>query len=160
MTSHVTSYDPSAGQVRKIGRRAAQLVGLVAFTTLALLGSSLVNPADAAAKLCGDRGQILKRLEQGHDEKPQALGLSADGGVLEVLVSPGGRLDHPRDLPQAADLRRRGRRGLADAAAGRPAGLTATASGTNRSGPYRRAEQPDQRRRARISSSLASRYPG
>jgi hypothetical protein len=90
MTSHVTSYDASAGQVRHVGRRAAQLVGLIAFATLALFGSSLVNPADAAAKLCGDRGQILKRLEQGHDEKPQALGLSADGGVLEVLVSPEG----------------------------------------------------------------------
>ena len=34
--------------------------------------------------------QILKRLEQRHEETPQALGLSADGGVLEVLVSPEG----------------------------------------------------------------------
>jgi hypothetical protein len=90
MTSHVTSYDPSAGRMRKIGRLAAQLAGPIAFTALALLGSSLVSPADAAAKLCGDRGQILKRLEQGHDERPQALGLSADGGVLEILVSPEG----------------------------------------------------------------------
>ena len=90
MTSHVTSYDPSAGLPRKARRRAARLVGPIAVTTLALLGSSLVTPADAAAKLCGDRDQILKRLEQGHDERPQALGLSADGGVLEVLVSPEG----------------------------------------------------------------------
>ena len=49
------------------------------------------KPAEAAAaKLCGDRDQILKRLAQRHDETPQALGLSSDGGVLEVLVSPSG----------------------------------------------------------------------
>ena len=90
MTSHVTTHDPRAGRNRKAGRRAAQLVGTIAFTVLALLGTSLVSPAEAARKLCGDRDQILKRLEQGHDERPQALGLSADGGVLEVLVSPEG----------------------------------------------------------------------
>ena len=90
MTSHVTTHDPRAGRNRKVGRRAAQLVGTIAFTALALLGTSLVSPAEAAGKLCGDRDQILKRLEQGHDERPQALGLSADGGVLEVLVSPEG----------------------------------------------------------------------
>ena len=90
MTSHVTTHDPSAGRSHKLGHRAAQLIAMTAFTALTLLGSTLVNPAQAAGKLCGDRDQILKRLEQGHDERPQALGLSADGGVLEVLVSPEG----------------------------------------------------------------------
>jgi hypothetical protein len=90
MTSHVTSYDPSSRRARKLARLAAQLVGPIAFTALALLGGSLVNPAEAATKVCGDRNQILQRLEQGHQEKPQALGLSADGGVLEILVSPQG----------------------------------------------------------------------
>jgi hypothetical protein len=55
------------------------------------LGSVLVSgPAQTAPKLCGDRHQILERLEQAHEETPQALGLSGDGGVIEVLVSPGG----------------------------------------------------------------------
>jgi hypothetical protein len=36
------------------------------------------------------RDQILKRLEQAREETPQALGLSGDGGVIEVLVSPEG----------------------------------------------------------------------
>jgi hypothetical protein len=55
------------------------------------LGSVLVSaPAQAAPKLCGDRHQILERLEQAHEETPQALGLSGDGGVIEVLVSPEG----------------------------------------------------------------------
>jgi hypothetical protein len=53
------------------------------------VGAVTSSPA-AAATVCGDRGAILKRLEQRHEETPQALGLSADGGVLEVLVSPEG----------------------------------------------------------------------
>ena len=55
------------------------------------LGGVLVSgPAQAAPKLCGDRHQILGRLEQAHEETPQALGLSGDGGMIEVLVSPEG----------------------------------------------------------------------
>jgi hypothetical protein len=49
----------------------------------------LASPADAATKLC-DRHQILQRLEQKHEEKSQALGLSVNGEVIEVLVSPAG----------------------------------------------------------------------
>lgn len=47
-------------------------------------------PASAATKLCGDREQILQRLAQKHEETQQSIGLSADGGVIEVLVSPTG----------------------------------------------------------------------
>jgi hypothetical protein len=47
-------------------------------------------PTPTARPVCGDRAEILKRLEQRHDETPQAMGLSADGGILEVLVSPEG----------------------------------------------------------------------
>jgi hypothetical protein len=55
-----------------------------------LCGSVASQPAEAAPKLCGERDQILKRLEQAHDETPQAIGLSGEGGVIEVLVSPEG----------------------------------------------------------------------
>lgn len=63
-----------------------------AIAAVALIGCAGVDvpPAEAAPKLCGDRDEILKRLSQGHNEAPAALGLSADGGVLEVLVSPKG----------------------------------------------------------------------
>ena len=55
-----------------------------------LLGSAAVSrPADAVTR-CGDRDAILKTLQQRHEEMPQAVGLSADGGVLEILVSPQG----------------------------------------------------------------------
>ena len=33
---------------------------------------------------------MVQQLAQTHEEKPQALGLSGDGGVIEVLVSPEG----------------------------------------------------------------------
>ena len=93
MATHVASYDPRAGRVRRLGRLAAQLAGPIAFTAMVLAGASLVSApasADTARPVCGERDVILKRLEQRHDETPQALGLSADGGVLEILVSPEG----------------------------------------------------------------------
>ena len=64
--------------------------GLGTCAALALLGGSLMSPAAQAAPLCGDRDQILEQLATLHHEKPSALGLSADGGVLEILVSPEG----------------------------------------------------------------------
>jgi hypothetical protein len=75
------------------GRRApaARVAGPIGLAALALLCGSVVSqPAEATPKLCGDHDQILKRLEQAHEETPQALGLSGDGGLIEVLVSPNG----------------------------------------------------------------------
>jgi hypothetical protein len=93
MATHVTSYDPRAGRFGQLGRLVAQLAGPIAFTALVLAGAGLVTTeaqAETARPVCGDRTEILKRLEQRHEETPQALGLSADGGVLEILVSPEG----------------------------------------------------------------------
>lgn len=66
-------------------------------TTLAvaaalLCGSASIQTADAqtARPVCGDRASILQKLLNGHEEVPVAMGLSADGGVLEVLASPDG----------------------------------------------------------------------
>ena len=69
----------------------ARVVGPLAFTVLVLLGSAaLSGPARAAAPACGDREEIVKTLEQRHEELPSASGVSADGAILEVLVSPDG----------------------------------------------------------------------
>ena len=89
MASHVTSYAPRAARGAR-QRRAAQLVGSLALAAFAFAGGVVLSPSAEAARLCGDRDQILKRLEQRHEETRQALGLSSDGGVLEVLVSPSG----------------------------------------------------------------------
>lgn len=75
---------------RRLGRLAAQLVGPVAFVALVLVGAMVVSPAAEAAAVCGDRSKIIEGLASKHDETPRASGLSADGGVVEVYVSPEG----------------------------------------------------------------------
>jgi hypothetical protein len=86
MATHLTPREPQASvkRARPGGRLALPLAAI------ALAGGALMSSPAEAAKVCGDRGAILKRLEQRHEETPQALGLAADGGVLEVLVSPEG----------------------------------------------------------------------
>jgi len=84
MVTHVTLPQPQAG------KRVATLVGPIALAAVTLAASVLGTSAEAAQRPCGDRTEILKRLQQKHEETPQALGLSSDGGVLEILVSPEG----------------------------------------------------------------------
>lgn len=52
-----------------------------------------------AEPACGDRTEILEELAKLYSEKPQAIALSADGKVIEVLVSPSGSwsilVNHP-----------------------------------------------------------------
>ena len=50
-----------------------------------------VAPSPVAAqsqRICGDRAELMKDLEHKYREKPQAIALTANGGLLEVLVSP------------------------------------------------------------------------
>lgn len=71
-------------------RSRPHVIGFAPLLALALVGAT---PAEAPAeegKLCADRSQLLKQLEQSHAETPQALGLSAGGAVIELLVSPTG----------------------------------------------------------------------
>jgi hypothetical protein len=90
MTIRTTSQ-PAGGSPIRPGAPAADLTAALALAALLLCGTVAASkPAEAAPKLCGDRDQILDRLEQTYEEKPQALGLSGDGGVIEVLVSPEG----------------------------------------------------------------------
>jgi hypothetical protein len=86
MVSHVLSLGrkPTSRRERPL---AIHALGIAVLWGLG--GTLLAAPADAA-RLCGDRTAILKQLEQRHEETPQALGLSADGGVLELLVAPSG----------------------------------------------------------------------
>ena len=90
MSIHTATTNANAMPVRRAAPPAWR-AGPIGLAALALLcGSVASQPAEAAPKLCGKRDQILKRLEQAHDETPQAIGLSGDGGVIEVLVSPEG----------------------------------------------------------------------
>ena len=89
MATHVLAHEfrVARGSSRA---RAGQPVGRSLLAALTFAGAILAGSPVEAAKLCGERGAILKSLEQKHQETRQALGLSADGGVLEVLVSPSG----------------------------------------------------------------------
>ena len=44
----------------------------------------------SAQTVCGDRTEILKTLAKFRSERPRAMGLSAEGQVIEVLVSSTG----------------------------------------------------------------------
>ena len=89
MAIPITPRDRVPRRSSGLGRALARLIGPIACTLL-LLGNSAVSGAVAAAPMCGDRDEILERLQPRHDESPTALGPSSDGGVLEVLVSPEG----------------------------------------------------------------------
>ena len=89
MAIPITPRDQASRRSTSLGRALARLIGPSACALLLLGGAAVSGPA-AAAQMCGDRDEILKSLQQRHDESPTAVGLSADGGVLEVLVSPEG----------------------------------------------------------------------
>ena len=89
MAIPITPRDQATRRSSRLGRALARLIGPGTFALL-LLGSPAASGPAAAAAMCGERDQILARLQQRHDESPTALGLSSDGGVLEVLVSPEG----------------------------------------------------------------------
>jgi hypothetical protein len=72
---------------RSVTLPMAALLGAVVFGSAT--GSAAGGPADAV-RICGERDVLLQQFAMEHDEKPQALGLGADGGVIEVLVSPEG----------------------------------------------------------------------
>ena len=47
-------------------------------------------PQAHAQALCGERSALVERLEREFSETPQALGLSEDGALVEIMVSPSG----------------------------------------------------------------------
>ena len=74
-------------KIRRVGALAlSALLGGIAFGSAA---GSAAGPADAV-RICGERDVLLEQFAMQHRETPQALGLGADGGVVEVLVGPDG----------------------------------------------------------------------
>ena len=57
----------------------------------ALLGGFLFSASSVAAQtLCGQRENVLRGLTGTYTETPSAMGLSNNGGVVEILTSPKG----------------------------------------------------------------------
>jgi hypothetical protein len=92
MTTRATARARVERVVRtgKMGRLAAlglsALVGGIAFASAT---GNAAGPANAV-RICGERDVLLEQFAMQHAETPQALGLGADGGVIEVLVAPNG----------------------------------------------------------------------
>ncbi len=75
------------GSTSRLGPGAYGLAVIAAaFLFTAILGGS---PASAQA-VCGDHGEILAKLQKFHSETPRAIAVSADGRLLEVVVSATG----------------------------------------------------------------------
>ena len=64
-----------------------RIVGAIVFVSALWFG---VAGVAAAENLCMPHADIAKRLESGYAETPVAIGLSANGGLVEVFASPDG----------------------------------------------------------------------
>ena len=63
----------------------------LALTAAAVVLAVAPSPSVAQAqRICGDRAELIKNLEHKYSERPRAIGLVANGGLLEILVSPAG----------------------------------------------------------------------
>lgn len=51
---------------------------------------SFVGPTAQAQSLCGDRTDLLETLSKRYHEVPISMGLSGNGGVVEILASEKG----------------------------------------------------------------------
>jgi hypothetical protein len=70
--------------------RSARALGGLALAALSIAFVSQSAGAQPQRPLCGSRNIILEQLDKSYSEKPQAVGLSADGGVVEIFASEGG----------------------------------------------------------------------
>jgi hypothetical protein len=55
-----------------------------------LIGWSLLPSAAQAQAVCGDRGELIKKLEKSYSETPQSMGLASNGSMIEIYASPNG----------------------------------------------------------------------
>ena len=59
-----------------------------------LIGASfmalLATPATSAESVCGNRDDIVARLESGYQEFNSAMGMSTNGGLVELYTSENG----------------------------------------------------------------------
>jgi hypothetical protein len=51
----------------------------------------LPSPGTSAGPVCGDRAKVIDSLAAKYAEEPVAVGVTPNGGVIEVLSAPDGR---------------------------------------------------------------------
>ena len=59
---------------------------LMALIIVLLSGGAIAQ----VISMCGERGKIVANLKKIYSEEPVAIGLSSNGGLIEILVSPTG----------------------------------------------------------------------
>ena len=74
----------------RAGTFGLNVIGSVVIALSLLLGATLQSRPASAQSVCGEHIDILKYLEKFHAERRQAIGISTDGKLLEVLVSSTG----------------------------------------------------------------------
>ena len=73
-------------KLQRLSRSLAAALALLALAFPAMADA----PANPVARVCQNRGEILKALKQKYGEVPRAVGLSSSGVLIEVIVAPGG----------------------------------------------------------------------
>jgi len=58
---------------------------------LLVLAALLLAAPASAQTVCGKRDDVLKKLLESYDETPHQWGLANNGGVVELMMSPGGK---------------------------------------------------------------------
>jgi hypothetical protein len=91
MASRLADYGAvqNGAPVRKRTRVASRVLRSTLLAALILVAAAVQNAA-TAAPACGERARLIEHLDQRFAEKRQAIGLSADGGVLEIMASSNG----------------------------------------------------------------------
>ena len=62
-----------------------------ALTRAALVAAFFVSASAQAEPQCNTRDSVLKQLADKYGEAPVALGVTHNGGLLEVIATPGGK---------------------------------------------------------------------
>ncbi|MFH1805351.1 MAG: hypothetical protein ABID63_10740 [Pseudomonadota bacterium] len=62
----------------------------ISLLTMLAATITIATPASAAPPVCGDREKVLSNLSAKYAEEPVAVGVTANGGVIEVLKAPDG----------------------------------------------------------------------
>lgn len=88
-----TRYNhPTSWRGRKTALRRGKLLGALgcAAGAIALFSATSHGGPSLDQSVCGPHNQIIERLGRVHAERPMSAGLSADGRLIEIVVSASG----------------------------------------------------------------------
>ena len=66
-------------------------IALAVVLLISAMLAGVVSVAQAQPAACGSHVDVIKKLKTSYKEQPAALGLAANGSLIEVLTSAGGK---------------------------------------------------------------------